>query len=58
MLVQVKTTNWIIKRTSVFCGLLFAAVLALLPDLAEAQCKSGWDATGSHGIRQVEFAMV
>ncbi len=53
MLVQVKTTNWIIKRTSVFCGLLFAAVLALLPDLAEAQCKSGWDATGSHGIRQV-----
>jgi hypothetical protein len=31
---------------------LFAAVLALMPISAAAQCSTGWDASGRHGIRQ------
>ncbi len=44
-------SNWIIKRTPLLCGLLFAAVLALLPIPAGAQCAN-WDAAGGWNIRQ------
>ena len=51
MLHIVKTTNLIIKRTPLLCGLLFAAVLALLPASAGAQCTN-WDASGKWDIVQ------
>jgi hypothetical protein len=50
MLNIVKTTNLIIKRTPLVCGVLFA-VLALLPISAHAQCKN-WDASGDLAIIQ------
>src|SRR5438094_483069 len=50
MLHKVKTTNLIIKRTPLLFGLLFAAVLALLPISAGAQCSTGWDASGQWNI--------
>ena len=34
------------------CSLLFAAVVALLPISAGAQCRTGWDASGELGITQ------
>jgi hypothetical protein len=51
MLHIVKTTNLMIKRTSFLCGLVFAAVVALLPISAHAQC-SNWDASGVSEFRQ------
>jgi len=39
----IRTTNLINKRTPLLCGLLFAAILALLPILTQAQCAN-WDA--------------
>ncbi len=46
MLHVVKTMNLILKRMPLVCGLLFAAVLALLPISAGAQCSARWDASG------------
>lgn len=34
------------------CSLLFAAALALMPISAEAQCSTGWDASGEWSIKQ------
>ncbi len=52
MFFQVKTANLIIGRTSILFGVLLGAVLALLPVSAGAQCSTGWDASGRHGVRQ------
>lgn len=52
MLLQVKTTNLLFRPSPVLFGILFIAVLALLPISAEAQCSTGWDASGEHVIRQ------
>ncbi len=43
MLHVLKTINFIVKRKPLLCGVLFAAVLALLPISAGAQCKN-WEA--------------
>jgi hypothetical protein len=51
MLPILKNTNLIIKRTPLLCGLLFTAVLALLPISAGAQCAQ-WDASGVWEIKQ------
>ena len=39
-------------RMSVIGGLLFTAVLVLLPTTAGAQCSTGWDTIGRYAIRQ------
>jgi hypothetical protein len=52
MSLQVKTTNLIIRRTSVLFSVLLGAVLALQPISADAQCSTGWDASGEHVVRQ------
>lgn len=52
MLHRAKTNNLIIRRTPLFCGLLVAFVLALLPVSAGAQCSTGWDASGEWQIIQ------
>jgi hypothetical protein len=52
MLNLVKTTKLNIQRTSLLCGLLFAAAFALLPISAGAQCGTSWDASGTMGVRQ------
>src|SRR5437870_283962 len=51
MLHIVKTINSIINRTPLLFGLLFAAVLVLLPISAQAQCTN-WDAGGRLNIIQ------
>ncbi len=55
MLRIVKNTNLINKRMVVLFGVLFVAVLSLLPISAAAQCSTGWDASGRHGVRQVNI---
>ena len=52
MLHLVKTTNLIIKRTPLLCGLSFTVVLVLLPISARAQKCAKWDASGSWNIVQ------
>lgn len=44
-----------VNHRSFLYTVLFAAVLALLPISAEAQCGTSWDATGRHGVRQVNI---
>ena len=48
----VKITNLIIKRTPLLCGLLIAAVIALLPFSAAAQCATKWYAPANLKIMQ------
>ncbi len=50
MLDVVKSTN--LKRRALFCIVLFAAVLTLLPIWVEAQCSTGWDASGEWSFMQ------
>lgn len=50
MLLQVKTTNLIIKRASILFGVWFVAVLALLPISARAQCSTKWLASGHEAV--------
>jgi len=40
------------KRAAIFFGLLIWAVLTLVPIAAEAQCTTGWDASGKWSIKQ------
>src|SRR5688572_25945449 len=51
MLHLLKVTNLVNKRTALLGGLLFAAVIVLLPISARAQC-SNWDASGNLKILQ------
>jgi hypothetical protein len=51
MLHVVQTTILIVKRTPLLCGILFAAVITLLPISATAQCAN-WDAGGEWSISQ------
>jgi len=53
MLQVLKTINFTEKRFALLGGLLVAAVLALMPISAGAQCSTGWDASGRMGVRQV-----
>ncbi len=52
MLHILKTTNLLNTRMAFIGCLLAVVVLALLPISAEAQCSTGWDASGSMKIRQ------
>lgn len=52
MLHATKIINLVIRRTPLACGILLAAVIALLPSSVEAQCSTGWDASGMWSISQ------
>jgi hypothetical protein len=52
MLHAAKIINLVIRRTSLACGILLAAVIALQPSSVEAQCSTGWDASGRWSISQ------